>query len=47
MIPKQAIEKLKEWLLYKQGQVSTAKNKPATIGELMKIVEIIIEKHDS
>lgn len=36
------IRKLEIWLYRKQGEVSTAVNKPATIGEIMQVVEILI-----
>lgn len=42
----QTIENLKRWLYRKEGQVSTATRREATIGELMTVVEILIEKHD-
>ena len=35
------INNLKVWLIRKEGQVGTAVNKPATIGELMEVVELI------
>lgn len=37
------IKTLREWLIYKKGEVSTAWNRPATIGELMGVVELLAE----
>lgn len=40
------IKNLREWLIYKRGQVSTATNRQATIGEVMEVVELIIEAEE-
>lgn len=37
------IKNLREWLGYMKGRVSTATNRPATVGELMSLVELLIE----
>lgn len=40
------IKNLREWLIRKEGEVSTAVNRPARIGELMQVVELIIEQEE-
>lgn len=40
------IKNLREWLIYKTGDVSGATNRTATIGELMTVVELIIESQE-
>ncbi len=41
------IKNLREWLIYKKGEVSTAVNREATIGELMQVVELLVEKEEN
>ena len=38
------INNLKEWLIYKKGQVGTATGINATIGELMQVVELFLDE---
>lgn len=37
------IKNLREWLAYTKGKTSTATNRPASIGQLMHVVELLIE----
>ncbi len=40
------VKNLREWLIRKEGEVSTAYNKTATIGELMQVVELLIVEEE-
>lgn len=40
------IEKLKEWLIRKEGQVGGATGREASIGELMEVVELFVKEKE-